>query len=97
MGKPPDIVNITFFANDTLGHTISKNFTIEEYTRVINQDLWETLSNGQIRLRFYANDTLENNTFKDVILIKDYKPPAHLIIYENFIFSFFRVFLFIIN
>ncbi len=41
----------------------------------INQTLWQSLSNGVYLIRFYANDTMGNEAYKDVIVEK-YIPPS---------------------
>lgn len=38
---------------------------------MINQDLWETKSNGYITIKFYVNDTQGNIGFNEVIIVRD--------------------------
>ena len=40
----------------------------------IDQTVWATLSEGSITITFYANDTLGNEAFEDVIITKSIPP-----------------------
>ena len=44
---------------------------ITELIGIMDQTLWNQLSNGYVIIRFYANDTLGNISFDDVIVVKD--------------------------
>ncbi|MBD3202398.1 MAG: hypothetical protein GF316_20465 [Candidatus Lokiarchaeota archaeon] len=124
--KYSESVNITFYANDSVGNIISKeitllkdiespeitindpvfnqlfgkyapgydinvvddnldkfwyylaesgsNISIESLTGTIDQTIWNSLPNGHITLRFYANDSLGNTGYSEVIIVKDYTP-----------------------
>ena len=39
---------------------------------VINEAAWNSLDNGHITIRFYANDTLGNLAYQEVIVIKSF-------------------------
>jgi hypothetical protein len=56
------------------------NFTITQYTDVIDQEAWNEAGNGIVRIRFYAEDKVGNLIHKDVFVIKDVpihsQPPA---------------------
>ncbi|KKM01572.1 hypothetical protein LCGC14_1793100, partial [marine sediment metagenome] len=41
----------------------------------IDQTLWNTIGNGFIIIRFYANDTLGNQNYEDVVIEKDIIAP----------------------
>ena len=47
------------------------NIFISNFTGTVDQIIWESLPDGYITLRFYANNTLGNINFKEVIVIKD--------------------------
>jgi len=46
-----------------------------ELTGTIEQLEWNKRSNGTVRIRFYANDTLGNENYQEVILRKDISGP----------------------
>jgi len=43
---------------------------------ILNQTLWNQLPNGYVTIRFYANDTLGNMSFDEVIVVKDTPTPS---------------------
>ncbi|MBA7674133.1 hypothetical protein ES703_82340 [subsurface metagenome] len=45
----------------------------------INQDLWNTVGNGLVTIRFYANDTFGNQNHRDVVVEKDTIAPIIVI------------------
>ena len=49
---------------------------ITELIGVMDLTLWNQLSNGYVTIRFYANDTLGNISFDDVIVVKDTPTPS---------------------
>ncbi len=53
----------------TINNGITKYFITENGT--IDSSGWNTLPNGNITIRFYANDTVGNINFKEVIVIKN--------------------------
>ena len=46
------------------------NITFSGLTGTINQALWEALSEGNVIIRFYANDTLGRIGFQEVTVVK---------------------------
>jgi hypothetical protein len=46
----------------------------------INQTLWDAKENGTVTIRFFANDTLGNMDYKEVMIMKDIDPPNIIII-----------------
>ena len=57
----PWTANITLNPGDTSG--------------TIDSNLWKSFLNGTVRIRFYANDTLGNIDYNEVIVHKDMAPP----------------------
>lgn len=43
---------------------------ITEFTGIIDQNLWKNLPDGYITIRFYANDTVGNYNYDEVIVVK---------------------------
>ena len=43
---------------------------------MIDLTLWNQLPNGYVTIRFYANDTLGNISFDEVIVVKDTPTPT---------------------
>ena len=52
------------------------NITFTGLTGTINQTLWDTLPEGNIIIRFYANDTLGRIGYQEVIVKKDVTAPT---------------------
>jgi len=52
------------------------NVTFNGLTGTIQQALWDALPEGDIIIRFYANDTLGYTGFKDVTIIKEIPDPG---------------------
>ncbi len=50
------------------------NITFTELTGIINQALWDALPEGNVIIRFYANDTLGRIGFQEVTVVK--APPG---------------------
>jgi len=46
------------------------NITFTGLTGIINQMLWDALSEGNVTIRFYANDTLGRIGFQEVTVVK---------------------------
>jgi len=46
------------------------NITITNLMDTIDQTVWEGISEGSLTIRFYANDTLGNTDFADIIIFK---------------------------
>ncbi|MFX1478998.1 MAG: nitrous oxide reductase family maturation protein NosD [Promethearchaeota archaeon] len=73
-------INVTEPHLDTIWYTLDNimiSIFITELNGIIDQELWEDLPNGNITITFYANDTLGNLNFDEVIIIKNIppKPP----------------------
>ena len=52
------------------------NIIFTELTGTINQDLWDALSEGVITIQFYANDSVGNIGFQEVIVVKTISQPS---------------------
>jgi len=50
-------------------------FINSELLGIIDQELWNALPNGYVTLKFYANDTLGNIDFDEIIIVKDTPTP----------------------
>ncbi len=61
-----------YVINNSAGWSNPYYFTTNES---INQEIWQSLSNGDYLIRFYANDTIGHEAYKDVIVEK-YIPPS---------------------
>ena len=55
--------------------TWSDNYTLSGLSGVLNQSLWNTIGNGSLIIRFYANDSLGNNISRDASIFKDIYAP----------------------
>lgn len=77
--NPPSFsVEIRDIELDKIWYTVDKgliNYTINGFTGVINQSIWDSLSDGELFLTFYANDSANNIGYNELILIKDTKAP----------------------
>ncbi|GAG95284.1 unnamed protein product, partial [marine sediment metagenome] len=72
----------------TYNEGTTKNF-ISSMIGILNQTLWNQLPNGYVTIRFYANDTLGNINFDEVIVVKaspTANPPSGGIPGYNIIF-----------
>ena len=56
----------------------STKVVITSMLGVMDQTLWNQLPNGYVIIRFYANDTLGNVSFDEVIVVKDTPTPSPL-------------------
>ncbi|TFF90357.1 MAG: hypothetical protein EU548_03405, partial [Promethearchaeota archaeon] len=63
---------------DKIWYTLDdgENVFITETIGVLDETLWDQLSNGYITIRFYANDTLGNMSFDETIVVKDAPTPS---------------------
>ncbi len=63
---------------DTRWYTIDGGITNTTFTSngIINQSLWESRVNGTVTIGFYANDSLGNVGYEEVIVRKDIEPPS---------------------
>ena len=52
------------------------NIIFTEFTGTINQDLWDALSDGNVIIRFYANDSAGNIGFQEVTVVKTISQPS---------------------
>ncbi|MFX0141912.1 MAG: ABC transporter substrate-binding protein, partial [Candidatus Hodarchaeota archaeon] len=73
-GKIP--INSTWYTLDG-GLT---NYTFSGLTETINQTAWDNEISGLITIRFYANNSLGNIGFEDIVVIKDIDAPIVTII-----------------
>jgi len=65
------VVNLTWYTLD--GGITNKTFT--GLTGTIDQTLWNSISDGSVTLRFYANDSSGHIGFEDVTIWKDLDAP----------------------
>ena len=83
---------------DSMWYTIDNgltNISIVSTIGTINQMEWDKLEGGSVSIRFYANDTLGNTAYSEVVIIKDiffgmdpielFTPSAYSQIFSNFI------------
>jgi len=68
--------NITIVESnlDTMWYTLDgglTNYTFSGFTGFINQTAWDEKEDGDITIRFYANDSLGHVGFEDVQILKD--------------------------
>ncbi|TFF90240.1 MAG: hypothetical protein EU548_04020, partial [Promethearchaeota archaeon] len=75
-GKTAPAFNINVIENaeiDTMWYTVDNGLTNFTFTmnQTLNQALWDSLSEGIIILRFYANDTVGNIGFNEISITKD--------------------------
>jgi len=52
------------------------NSTPVSASGVLNKTMWDALGNGTVTIRFYANDTAGNVSWKEVAVRKDIDPPS---------------------
>jgi uncharacterized delta-60 repeat protein len=52
------------------------NITFSGLTGTINQTIWNNIAEGPVTIRFYANDTMGNEGFSDVLIYKDTTAPT---------------------
>ena len=55
------------------------NYTFVGFSGIVNQEAWDSCGNGTVIINFYANDTLGNIGFSEVIVQKDIFLPAIII------------------
>ncbi len=88
---PNFTVEITDPDLDTMWYTIDGGFNNYSYTEngTINQVAWDALSDGEVTIRFYANNTLGDVNFEQVNVIRDTSTPIINIVspVENEIFG----------
>ena len=76
-----DLLNFDLIINEAnLGSTWyslngGKSFLFTGTRGTIDQNAWDSIKNGTVFLRFYANDTLSNIEFKEITLFKDILAP----------------------
>ena len=76
---------------DTIWYSLDEgahNFTIIELIGIIDQETWDDLPNGHVKIIFYANDTLGSTNLEEVIVVKDTPPgpgPPEISGYNLFI------------
>ena len=89
---------------DTIWYTLDgggTNYTITSLTGTFNQIAWEALSEGNVTIRFYANDSAGNISFIDVeviIEISEDRDDLPIISFGNYyiLFMFLTILSFII-
>jgi len=86
LADPPDyIIEISDPNLDTMWYSINKS----DYKYVIynngsiNLSAWSSLNEGEMSIRFYANDTFSNTNYEEVVFIKDTTPPKITILAPN--------------
>ena len=66
------ILNETWYTLDNGLH----NYTFTGLTGTIAQSVWNAMAEGYVTIRFYANNTLGAEIYKEVIVLKDITPPV---------------------
>ncbi|MFX1413447.1 MAG: DUF2341 domain-containing protein [Promethearchaeota archaeon] len=64
---------------DSIWYTLdggATNSTPVSASGTIDQNMWSALGNGTVTIRFYANDTLGNISYKEIIVRKDIIKPS---------------------
>ncbi|MFW9941410.1 MAG: DUF2341 domain-containing protein [Candidatus Thorarchaeota archaeon] len=63
---------------DTKWYTLDSGITNKTFISngIIDQGLWEPRGNGTVTICFYANDSLGNEGYEEVIVRKDIEPPS---------------------
>jgi len=51
------------------------NTTFTGFSGTINEYLWDGLPEGEITIKFYAKDTLQHESYKDIIVVKELPAP----------------------
>ncbi|MHA2266676.1 MAG: beta strand repeat-containing protein [Promethearchaeota archaeon] len=57
----------------------ASNFTFTGSTGTINESVWDAEGNGTVTIRFYANDTMGNINWKDIMVRQDINDPLIII------------------
>ena len=70
------MLNFTLKKIPTKFRLLENKMLIQNLTGVMDITLWNQLPNGYITIRFYANDTLGNINFDEVIVVKDTPTPS---------------------
>ncbi|MFX1453891.1 MAG: hypothetical protein ACFFDB_00815 [Promethearchaeota archaeon] len=91
-GAPYFDVTITDSYLDSMWYTVDNGLTnipLFSLTGAIDQTEWDKRGSGTVPIRFYANDTMGNVNYKEVILTKDLISPLVIINspFENEIFG----------
>ncbi|MFX0178974.1 MAG: hypothetical protein ACFE78_02220 [Candidatus Hodarchaeota archaeon] len=85
--NPPNyIISITDTNLDSMWYTLDNGITqipLFAFTGTIDQTEWDKKGNGAVTIRFYANDTLGNSGYTEVIVTKDLIDPTVNIISPN--------------
>lgn len=72
---------------DTTWYTLDggiTNITFIGWTGTINQTFWNTLGDGVITIKFYTNDIMDNEAFKEVTIRKDTTSPIIIFDFSEF-------------
>ena len=66
---------------DTIWYSInnSENYFPSSTSGFIDQEVWDTWGNGTIIIKYYANDTVGNEAFNEVLIRKDIFPPSWIV------------------
>ena len=97
MDAPFYIISVEEVNLDTIWYTLDgggTNYTIRGLTGTFNQAAWESLSEGNLIIRFYANDTWGNVGFMDVeVIIEISEDNLPLISFGNYyvLFTFIAI------
>jgi len=79
---PSFIVEILDTNLDQMWYTLGLNTTKHFFTvnGSIVQSAWDLLAQGNIPIKFYANDTIGNENYQEVSILKDPQPPTIIIV-----------------
>ena len=81
--------NFEFLINepnlDTIWYSINNNekILISNTSGFIDQEVWDVWGNGTIIIKFYANDTVNNIAYNEVLINKDIIPPNWIVELED--------------
>lgn len=82
------------FYVDTIWYTMDNgqtNITLSSLSGVLSQEEWELLPEGHITIIFYANDTVGNVGFNEVVIIKEISIPEPSNLFSNPLFYIFTI------
>jgi predicted pyridoxine 5'-phosphate oxidase superfamily flavin-nucleotide-binding protein len=63
---------------DSIWYTLdggTTNSTLVSASGTVDQTMWNAIGNGTVTIRFYANDTVGNTAFSEIIVRKDIEDP----------------------
>ncbi len=85
--SPTYEISITESNLDTIWYSLNNgiiNITFNELTGTINQTLWNNITEGDVLIIFYANDTLGFESYNTVTVQKETASPISLISYTPY-------------